>query len=78
MLGISNYDPAAVAFHNAQPDASCVAANPGRENQCLKEGFVFPYLTTPMFVFADQRDPVLLGMLGIEHGRWIRQRAPTS
>jgi hypothetical protein len=31
----------------------------------LFEAFLFPYLTTRMFVYADQRDPVHLGTYGI-------------
>jgi hypothetical protein len=67
-LDIDNSAPAALAYNSDKPDESCVAANPGHENRCLREGFVFRYITTAMFVFADQRDPVLLGMLGILPG----------
>ncbi len=58
-------DPALVGYLNAQPDDSCVAANPTKKGRCLQEDFLYPYLSTPMFVYADQRDPVLLGSLGI-------------
>jgi hypothetical protein len=68
-LGIVNYSPEAMKFHGSRPDESCVAANAGNPSACLNEGFVFPSITTPMFVFADQRDPVLLGMLGITPGQ---------
>ena len=57
--------PAAMAYFNAQPDDSCVAANPKKPGSCLNEAFVYPYVTTPMFVYSDQRDPNILGMLGI-------------
>ena len=56
---------ALIEYVNAQPDESCMAANPGQKGRCLLEPFVFPYLTTPMFVYADQRDPVHLGTYGI-------------
>ena len=68
-LSIANYSPEAMAFHGSHPDESCVAANPATPNACLNEGFVFPYLTTPTFIFADLRDPILLGMLGIVLGQ---------
>ncbi len=57
--------PEAMAYHAAQPDDSCVAANRGRAGLCLNENFVFPYVDTPMFVIADQRDPTLLSMMGV-------------
>jgi O-palmitoleoyl-L-serine hydrolase len=69
VLEISNFTPEALAYASDKPDASCAAANAGHEADCLKEGFVFPYIATPMFVFADQRDPVLLSMLGIVPGQ---------
>jgi O-palmitoleoyl-L-serine hydrolase len=56
---------AARDYVNAQPDESCAAANPSQMGKCLFESFVFPYLTTPMFVYADQRDPLHLGTYGI-------------
>ncbi len=57
--------PEAMTYASAIPDESCAAANPGKEGACLYQSFVFPYLTTPVFVYAEQRDPVLLGTLGI-------------
>ena len=57
--------PAALAYYNGQPDNSCVAANPDKPGDCLNQNFAFPYITTPMFVYADQRDPSLLGLVGI-------------
>ena len=68
-LGTNNFTPEALAYYSARPDESCAKANVGHENDCLREGFVFPYIATPMFVFGDQRDPVLLGMLGIVPGQ---------
>jgi hypothetical protein len=79
--------PAAMDYWNAQVDESCLAANPGQKGRCLSEPFLFPYLATPVFVYADQRDPVHLGTLGItgrpsspqqqefvdEYGRLVRE-----
>jgi hypothetical protein len=79
--------PAAMNYWNAQADESCVAANPGQKGRCLSEAFLFPYLTTPVFIYADQRDPVILGAYGItgrpnspeqqayvdEYGRLVRE-----
>jgi hypothetical protein len=55
----------AYEYYNAHPDESCVAANPQNPGMCLTQSFAFPYIRTPMFVFADQRDPALLSVLGI-------------
>jgi Pectinacetylesterase len=57
--------PAAMAFYNAKPDQSCVDANPDMPGACLNENFALKYITAPMFVFADQRDPSLLAVLGM-------------
>jgi hypothetical protein len=57
--------PAAFAFYNARPDQSCVDANPDLPGACLNENFAFKYNSTPMFVYADQRDPSLLAVLGL-------------
>ena len=67
-LGIANFTPDALAYHSARPDEFLRKANAGHEADCLRESVAFPYISTPMFVFADQRDPVLLGMLGIVPG----------
>jgi O-palmitoleoyl-L-serine hydrolase len=56
--------PEALAYYRAQPDESCVAANGAQAGKCLLGSFVFKYITTPMFVYADQRDPSHLGSLG--------------
>ena len=62
-------DPAVtLAYLNAEPDASCVAANPTHPGDCLNEQFAFPYISTPMLVYADQRDPALLEGEGIRGG----------
>src|SRR5262249_1888198 len=63
--------PGAYAFFNARPNEACVAANPGNPGACLGEAFVLPYIKTPVFVYADQRDNNILGTLGIA-------RSPTS
>jgi hypothetical protein len=57
----------AYAYFKARPDDSCVAANPKNPGGCLNEAFAFPFIATPMFVYADQRDTNILGMLGIAH-----------
>ncbi len=54
-----------LTYYNAEPDASCVAANPKQPAKCLLESFVYPYLTTPTFVYADQRDRLYLGTFGV-------------
>jgi hypothetical protein len=54
-----------MAFYGAGPDDSCVAANPGNPGRCLAQENAFPFIATPMFVYADQRDPALLAVLGI-------------
>lgn len=59
------YGAEALAFYNAAPDESCTEANPDEAGMCLNEEFVFPYIETPAYVFADQRDPTLLSALGI-------------
>jgi hypothetical protein len=55
----------AYSYYNAQPDDSCVAANPDKTGACLAESFAFPYVKTPMFVYSDQEDPQLLAVLGL-------------
>ncbi len=63
--------PAGMAYWNAQPDASCVAANTQRPAACLMQSVATPYIATPIFVYADQRDVNILTQLGIA-------RSPTS
>jgi hypothetical protein len=72
--------PQAMAFWHAQPDESCVAANADAPNKCLRESFVYPYLTTPTFVYVDQRDMLHLGTFGITgqptspaERQWVQQ-----
>jgi hypothetical protein len=78
-LGIQPYSPAGAppraadnpgpfAYLNARPDESCVAANPGRAGDCLNQQFAFPYIATPMLVYADQKDPALLEGMNIRGG----------
>jgi hypothetical protein len=62
-------DPAATfAYLNARPDESCLAANPTHPGDCLNEQFAFPYIATPMLVYADQKDPALLEGMNIRGG----------
>jgi hypothetical protein len=63
--------PAGLAYWGARPDDSCVAANPQRPAACLSQAFALPYIATPIFVYADQRDVNILAQLGIA-------RSPTS
>jgi hypothetical protein len=63
--------PAGMAYWNARPDDSCVAANPRNPAACLNQAFATPHIATPIFVYADQRDVSVLGQLGIV-------RSPTS
>ena len=60
--------PEAFDYYHAKPDESCVAANPGQAGQCLLGSFEFKYITTPLFIYADQRDPSHLASLGISGG----------
>ncbi len=57
--------PQAHAYFNAVDDQSCVDANPADPGACMAASFVFPYLSTPVFIYADQRDANHLGTFGI-------------
>jgi O-palmitoleoyl-L-serine hydrolase len=65
MFDVRPDSAAAMAFYNAQPDDSCVAANRQDAGACLAEPFAFSYVTTPLFIYADQEDPQLLDVLGL-------------
>lgn len=55
---------AAYDYVHGQPDASCVAANPAQPGKCMLGTFAFKYITTPLFIYVDQRDPLHLSTLG--------------
>lgn len=46
-------------------DGSCAAANPSQPYICLSTLQLYPYISTPVFVYADQRDPTLLETKGL-------------
>jgi hypothetical protein len=52
-------------FWNATVDASFAAANPGAEGRCYMGQYVYPYLTTPLFVQIAQSDGPQLLQLGL-------------
>jgi hypothetical protein len=62
------------AYTHAVADKTCAAAHPNDPGACLSLDVVYPYLETPMFVYAEQRDPVLLGVLGITGAKSPDQR----
>jgi len=77
----------AAAYTDAVADETCAAAHPNDPDACLAASVVYPYLETPTFFYAEQRDPVLLGTLGItgakspdqrryilQYGRLLRQQ----
>ena len=53
-------------FWNATVDASCAAANPGAESRCFMGQYVYPFLTTPLFVQIAQSDEPQLLQLGLK------------
>jgi hypothetical protein len=60
--------PGSADFYNylsAVADQSCAAANPGQPQICLPTLQLYPYLTTPAFVYAEQRDPILGQVKGL-------------
>ncbi len=61
-------DPQGYVYLGAKPDDSCVAANPTRAADCMNEQFAFPYITTPMLIYADQKDPAWLEGMNIRGG----------
>lgn len=53
-------------YHDAQPDASCVAAHPSDPYMCALAPVAEPYITTPHWVYQDQLDHVVLGGYGVK------------
>ncbi len=56
---------ARLAYWNGVPDASCAAVESAHLGRCFVGPVVFPYLSVPVFVHEDLRDPVQLTMLGV-------------
>jgi hypothetical protein len=56
----------AVPLWNGKPDVSCVKANPTAKGRCYLS-FVYPYLSTPLFVQESQWDSWVLGLVGISY-----------
>ncbi len=52
-------------YFPAIADQSCAEANPSQPQICLSTLELYPYLSTPVFVYADQRDPTLLMTKGV-------------
>jgi len=66
--GVREPMPGSADFYNyfsAVADSSCAAANPSQPWTCLPTLELHPYLTTPVFIYAEQRDPVLSQIKGI-------------
>jgi hypothetical protein len=56
---------ARIAYWTGVPDASCAAVESAHLGKCSVGPVVFPYLSVPLFVHEDLRDPVQLTMLGV-------------
>ncbi len=52
-------------YFSAVADQSCAAANPSQPQICLSTLQLYPYLTTPVFVYAEQHDPTLSQIKGV-------------
>lgn len=52
-------------YYSAVVDQSCAAANPGQPQICLSTLQLYPYITTPVFVYAEQHDPTLSQIKGV-------------
>ena len=52
-------------FYSAVVDQSCAAANPSQPQICLSPIDLYPYTTTPVFIYAEQHDPTLSQIKGI-------------
>jgi len=52
-------------YFSAVPDQSCAAANPSQPQVCLSTLQLYPYITTPVFLYAEQHDPTLSQIKGI-------------
>ena len=63
------------AFWNGTVDADCAAANFGEEGRCYLGGFVYPYISTTLFVQIAQFDAPQLAGLGITMSLDANERA---
>jgi O-palmitoleoyl-L-serine hydrolase len=52
-------------YFSAVADQSCAAANPSQPQICLPTLQLYPYLSTPVFIYAEQHDPTLSQIKGI-------------
>ncbi len=60
--------PGFVGFYNyfsAVADQSCAAANPSQPQICLSTLQLYPYLSTPVFIYTEQHDPTLSQIKGV-------------
>jgi len=52
-------------YFSAVADQSCAAANPSQPQLCLSTLQLYPYLSTPVFIYAEQHDPTLSQIKGV-------------
>jgi hypothetical protein len=52
-------------YYSAVADQSCAAANPSQPQICLSTLQLYPYLSTPVFIYAEQHDPTLSQIKGV-------------
>ena len=55
----------AYQYWHGSTDETCATAHAGKEGQCYLGAYVYPYLTTPLFVQISQLDGPQLNNLGI-------------
>ena len=66
----------AIEFHNTIGDQSCEAASSANDDGCKSTDTLLPYLSTPVFIYIDQRDSLKLSRVGIDNmGKDPAQRA---
>lgn len=53
------------SYWNAQADESCVRSYTDKPNICLYSYFLYPHISTPVFVYVDQRDENALMNKGV-------------
>jgi hypothetical protein len=52
------------SYWNSVLDDSCVAGSPGKANYCSFTMHLYPFLSTPVFIYRDQRDRRHVGDMG--------------
>jgi Pectinacetylesterase len=52
-------------YYSAVADQSCAAANPSQPQICLPTLQLYPYLSTPVFIYSEQHDPTLSQIKGV-------------